>query len=84
MVKATNYQLIARNSYKLGVDGILRHYVLEHEILMILEESHDGIVGGNYAGKEMTSNILRAGLWWPTLHKDCNVPKAEPSCKSDV
>jgi hypothetical protein len=69
VVKATNYQLIAGNLYKLGGYGILRQCVLEHERFMILEEARDGIVGGHYLGKSMTQNILCAGLWWPTLHK---------------
>jgi len=37
---------------------------------MILVEVHSGVDGGHYAGKDTTQNILRAGLWWPTLHKD--------------
>jgi hypothetical protein len=37
---------------------------------LILEESHEAIVGGNYMGKETMQKVLRAGLWWPTLHKD--------------
>jgi hypothetical protein len=69
VMKATNYQLIARNLYKLGADGILRHCVLEHERPMILEEAHDGITGGNYAGRETTQNILCTVIWWHTLHK---------------
>jgi hypothetical protein len=70
VVKAVDYQLIIGNLYKLGVDGILRHCVLEHERPMILAEAHDGIAGGHYAGKETTQKILHAGIWWPTLHKD--------------
>jgi hypothetical protein len=70
VVKETNYQLIAGNLYKLGADGILRRCVLEHERPMILEEAHDGIAGGHYAGRETAQNILCAGIWWPTLHKD--------------
>jgi hypothetical protein len=53
VVKATNYKLIARNLYKMGADGILRYCVLEHERPMILEEAHDGIFGGHYAGREI-------------------------------
>jgi hypothetical protein len=70
VVKAVDYQLIAGNIYKLGIDGILRRCVLEHEIPMILVEVHDGIAGGHYVGKETTQKILHTGLWWPTLHKD--------------
>jgi hypothetical protein len=50
-VKEVDYQLIVGNLYKLGAYGILRHCVLEHERSIILEEAHDGIVGGHYAGK---------------------------------
>jgi hypothetical protein len=37
---------------------------------MILTEAHEGITGGHYAGKETAQKVLRAGLWWPTLHRD--------------
>jgi hypothetical protein len=53
VVKATDYQLISGNLYKMGVDGILRHCVLEHKRPIILEEVHDVIVGGHYAGREI-------------------------------
>jgi hypothetical protein len=70
VVKAKDYQLIVGNLYKLGEYELLRHCVLEHERLIILEEAHNGIAEGYYTGKEMTQNILCVGLWWPTLHKD--------------
>jgi hypothetical protein len=63
-VKAVDYQLIAGNLYKMGADGILRRCVLEHERRVILEEAHDGIVGGHYAGRATAQNILCVGLWW--------------------
>jgi hypothetical protein len=61
--------LIVGNLYKFGVDGILRCCVLEHERPMILEEAHDGIPGGHYAGRETAQKIFCMGIWWPTLHK---------------
>jgi transposase InsO family protein len=33
-------------------------------------EAHEGIAGGHYTGKSTTQRVLRAGLWWPTLHRD--------------
>jgi hypothetical protein len=47
VVKEENYHLIVGNLYKLGVDGILRRCVLEHERPMILTKVHEGIVGGH-------------------------------------
>jgi hypothetical protein len=43
---------------------------MEEERSMILTKSHEGIVGGHYVGKATTQKVLRAGLWWPTLHRD--------------
>jgi transposase InsO family protein len=80
VVFTTHYQLIAGHLYKMGPDKILRRYVLKSERPRILAESHEGITGGHYAGKSTTQKVLRAGLWWPTIHKDskeycqrCNV-----------
>ena len=36
----------------MAADSILRRCVLEHERLNILVESHEGVDGGNYAGKD--------------------------------
>jgi hypothetical protein len=54
----------------MGTDNILRRCVLEHERPRVLAESHEGIVGGHYAGKDTTHKVLCTGLWWPTVHKD--------------
>jgi hypothetical protein len=54
VVIAIDYQLIAGHLYKMGADNILRRCVLEHERRIILVESHEGIVGGNYSGKYTT------------------------------
>jgi hypothetical protein len=35
---------------------------MEAEIPLILEETHEGIIGGHYAGKETTQKVLRASL----------------------
>jgi hypothetical protein len=43
---------------------------MEAEIPSILTKSHEGIARGHYTGKETVQKVLRAGLWWPTLHRD--------------
>ena len=70
MVCTTDFTLIAGQLYKLGLDEILRRYVLEHERRRILEEVHAGVAGGHYAGKLTAQKVLTVGLWWPTVHKD--------------
>jgi hypothetical protein len=39
---------------------------------MSLAEAHECIAGGNNVGKEIAQKVLRASLWWPTLHIDAN------------
>jgi hypothetical protein len=54
----------------MGADNILQRYILAHERPRILAESHEGIAGGNCAGKAIAQKVLHAGLWWPTIHRD--------------
>jgi transposase InsO family protein len=54
----------------MGPNEILRRCVMDIERPFILVEAHEGIVVGHYVGKETTHKVIRAGLWWPTLHKD--------------
>jgi hypothetical protein len=70
VVRASDYQLITGHLYKRGADRILRRHILDHERLRILVKSHEGIIEGNYAGIATMQNVLRAGLWWPTIHRD--------------
>ena len=54
----------------MGVDSIFQRYVLEHKRPRILAEAHEGITWGHYSGKATAHKVLRAGLWWLTIHKD--------------
>jgi hypothetical protein len=69
-VHVVDFSLIDGHLYKMGPDDILRRCVMEAERPLILAEAHESIAGGHYAGKETTQKVLRAGLWWPTLHRD--------------
>lgn len=51
VVRASYYQLIAGQLYKLGLDDILHRCILDHEKTIVLEEAHRGILGGHYVGK---------------------------------
>jgi hypothetical protein len=70
VVCAADFSLIVGHLYKMGLDEILRRCVMEAERPLILAESHEGIAGGHYAGKEIAQKVLRACIWWPTLHRD--------------
>ncbi|KAH9317172.1 hypothetical protein KI387_018941, partial [Taxus chinensis] len=53
-IRAAPYLLINRDLYKLGWEEVLCRCVLEHERLAIMEQAHEGSVGGNYAGDATT------------------------------
>jgi hypothetical protein len=46
----------------MGPDEILRRCIMKSEIPFILIEVYEGIAGGNYAWKETSQKVLRAGL----------------------
>ena len=52
VVKSSDFQLIARQLYKLGLDEILQRCILPHEHSPILEEAHAGITGGHNGGRD--------------------------------
>lgn len=52
------------------LDEILCRYIPKHERWRILIEAHGGFAGGNYERKSTVQKILRARLWWPTIHND--------------
>jgi transposase InsO family protein len=77
----------------MGPNEILRICVMEAERLLILMESHEGIAGGHYEGKETMQKVPRARLWCPTLHRDdkdysraCNVCQrvGKPSRRDEI
>eukprot|EP00253_Pinus_taeda_P028372 PITA_28372 len=70
VVRGTGFSIITEHLYKMGNDEILQRHVPEFERGQILAEAHGGPAGGHYVGHATTQNILRAGLWWPTLHQD--------------
>jgi hypothetical protein len=93
VVCAADFSLIAGQLYKLGPNEILRRCVMETERPLILAEAHEGIAEGHYAGRETAQKVLRAGLWWPTLHRDakdyaraCNVCQrvGKPSKRDEI
>jgi hypothetical protein len=58
-----DYELIARQLYKLGLDSILRRCVIYHERQNILWEFHSGFAGGHVRGKATAQKFLQDGLW---------------------
>jgi hypothetical protein len=58
VVRVAYYQLIVELIYKLGIDRIIRHYIIDHENLDILWEFHNGVVRGRYGGKSTSQKVV--------------------------
>eukprot|EP00253_Pinus_taeda_P013364 PITA_13364 len=69
-LKAKQYQLINDILFRINYDFVLLRCLEKSEAEKVLEELHDGPVGGHYAGDATAHKILRAGYYWPTLFKD--------------
>lgn len=70
-MKATPYTLINGSLYNLGQDDVLRRCVLPHDRQAIINEVHARAVGIIFQVDAPINKILQAGLWWPTLNRDC-------------
>jgi len=62
------------------VDGILFRHGFTHPILTclsgdectrIMAELHEGICGSHVGGRSLSSKVIRAGFFWPTVREDC-------------
>ena len=67
---AQEFSIIANQLYHRGKDGNLRICVIESEYVPVLTHAHSYASGGNFSVDVTAKAIMRAGLWWPTLHKD--------------
>ena len=70
-IKVSPYTLINRILYKLGLDDILRRSALEHERQDVIQEAHSRAAGCHFSVETTIKKILQAGLWWPSINKDC-------------
>jgi len=69
-LKAVKFCIIDQFLYWKDPGGKLLNCLLEDEAQTILEEFHKRDCGGHLYWKTTTNNILRAGLYWPSLFVD--------------
>ena len=70
VVHVASYQLITGQTYKMGLEHILRICVLDHGKEDVLWECNSGVARGNVGAKSTARKVLQDGIWWPTLFKD--------------
>jgi hypothetical protein len=58
VVRATNYHLIVGKLYMLGLDNMIRRFLIDHEKLEISWECHNRVAGGIVGGKSIARRYL--------------------------
>jgi len=71
-LKAKQYQLVNDVLFRMNYDFVLLRCLEKSEAEKVLQELHDGPVGGHYAGDTTAHKILKVGYYWPTLFKDAH------------
>ena len=69
--KSQNYCLVEGKLYRRAMTEPLLRCVGPSEAETAMIEIHSGICGNHVAGKNMALKIIRHGVFWPTMRKDC-------------
>ncbi|WJX72831.1 hypothetical protein P8452_56671 [Trifolium repens] len=64
------YSMLGDKLYKRGFSGPLMLCVSQEEAKGILEEIHEGSYGSHIGARALAGKILRAGFYWPEVHRD--------------
>ncbi|XP_074377208.1 uncharacterized protein LOC141718723 [Apium graveolens] len=71
MFKARNYCIIGSVLYRRALTEPLLRCLGPKEADQAILEVYTGICGEHLGGKNLALKIIRQGLYWPTLRKDC-------------
>jgi len=64
--------MIGDDLYKRGYGQPLLKCITAKQAQYIIKELHEGICGYHFGARTMTTRILRAGYFWPTMEADCH------------
>jgi len=85
LAKTAWYTMIDDELYKRGYGQPLLKCVTREQAEYIIKEIYEGICGYHSGAQTMTTRILRAGYFWPTMEANCQefVKKCIPCQKHD-
>ncbi|XP_022845258.1 uncharacterized protein LOC111368245 [Olea europaea var. sylvestris] len=72
MEEAPLYADIVNYLARRGADQIVRRYVPEEEVPLILEHCHSSTYAGHFGTSKIATKIIQSGFYWPTLFKDAS------------
>ncbi|XP_074327382.1 uncharacterized protein LOC141665301 [Apium graveolens] len=71
MFKARNYCVMGSELYRRALSEPLLRCLSPEEALQAIVKIHTGICGEHLGGKTLALKVIRQGLFWPTIRKDC-------------
>ncbi|XP_074323611.1 uncharacterized protein LOC141660520 [Apium graveolens] len=71
MFKAMNYCVVGSELYRRALSEPLLRCLSPEDSLQAIVEIHKGICGEHLGGKTLALKVIRQGLFWPTIRKDC-------------
>eukprot|EP00253_Pinus_taeda_P004730 PITA_04730 len=69
-MKAKNFEIIDDVLFIMNYDSVWLRCIEKTEAQKVLQELHDGPIGGHFGGDTTAHKIIHASYYWPTLFKD--------------
>ncbi|XP_050876091.1 uncharacterized protein LOC127079763 [Lathyrus oleraceus] len=69
--RAFSYVLVNDELFKKIVEGVLLKCLGESEAYVAVSSTHSGACGAHQAGLKMKWLLMRLGVYWPSMLKDC-------------
>ncbi|XP_074362732.1 uncharacterized protein LOC141703009 [Apium graveolens] len=71
MFKARNYCIVGSSLYRRAFSEPLLRCLSLEEALQAIIEVYTGICGEHLGGKNLALKVIKQGLYWPIVRKDC-------------
>eukprot|EP00253_Pinus_taeda_P012640 PITA_12640 len=71
-LKAKNFTIIDDVLFRQNYDSVLLRCLEKQEAQRVLQELHDGPVGGHFGVDTIAHKVIHAGYYWPTLFRDAH------------
>ncbi|XP_045795462.1 uncharacterized protein LOC123889969 [Trifolium pratense] len=69
--RASNYVIIGNELFKKTLEGVLLKCLSENEAYIAISDVHSGACGSHQSGHKMKWLLIRQGMYWPSMLKDC-------------
>ncbi|CAJ2641991.1 unnamed protein product, partial [Trifolium pratense] len=69
--RASNYVIIGNELFKKTLEGVLLKCLSENEAYIAISDVHSGACGSHQSGHKMKWLLVRQGMYWPFMLKDC-------------